>query len=310
LYEASLDQKAFLKLPTEEIVKIVQQEGCPKVGVFVPDGNRRFTLKQTDAQPNTVDFYSQLALIQTKYGLETLKVFFSHGLSVLFTPIFSRAVLERDPLYRFHTARKTLEIMFTGGEWLNFYRERNVRVRIYGDLDSLNLPEYLGTKAWIEQIQEQTVHHDGHDLYIGIGGEPWVGWDAVVGAIRFHEKYRRQPMVKEEIIDFIYEKALPPADFVILSGKPGGLGALPALICGKNTHLYYLPAPGVAALTQSAFRAILYDLIFIRKHGYEVSPEERERLRDWYQTHSEIVIGLGQNIGPVWLPDLDCSKPE
>ncbi len=301
-----MDREAFLNLPTDEIAQIVQREGRPQVGIFVPDGNRRWVLATTDLPEGSDEFFTQIALTQTAHGLHNLEVFFSHGLPVLFTPLFSRPVLGRSPSYYRLTALKTLHTVLTSDEWLDFYATWGVRVRVYGDLSVLPPADGEQVRRWIAHAQGITQAHTAHTLFLGIGGEPWVGYDAARATAHFCQTYQREPST-DELIEFLYGEPVPPADFFIMCSSMDGLGALPAFICNADTQVYYLAAPGVAALTKRTYRAILYDLCMRPGNmsgdsGYTLDPGERKQLRAWYEDHQDVVIGLGRRIGSVWVP--------
>jgi hypothetical protein len=74
------------------------------------------------------------------------------------------------------------------------------------------------------------------------------------------------------------------------------------LICGGDTRFYYLPAPGIIGLTEITFRAILYDLLFVKEAKYSedqnLSEDDRKNLANWYIQHQDNVMGLGEMIGP------------
>jgi hypothetical protein len=307
------DRSSFLQMPTEAIVALVREQERPRVGIFVPDGNRRLVLSTTQLEEGSDEFLAQVAASQTTLGLDTLKVFFGHGLSTLFTPLFSRSVLARGSNYRNLVVLKTLETMFTGDDWLEFFKTWDVRLRVYGDLSALGQPGYDQALMWIEQIQRYTQTHVSHTLFVGIGGEPLVGYDAARAASRFYQKYGCEADT-DELVEFLYGQPVAQADFVIFASRLDALGALPALVCGKDTQVYYLAAPGVQALTRKTYRVILYDLLFMRDgvpgdSRHQLSQNERERLRAWYADHAEAVIGIGHRIGTVWVPDgLDGGK--
>jgi len=303
-----MERSEFLCLPIDEVVKIVQQKGQPQAGVFVPDGNRRLVLAMTGLPENSDAFFLQVAKTQTAGFLENLQVFFDHGLPILFAPLFSRSVLLRGNKYRSLTVVETLRTLFTDQAWLDFYQEHEVSVRVYGNLEVLAGEELAPAFDWIHNAEEYTCKYDRHRLYLGIGGEPWVGHDAALAASRFIREFGREPD-KEELIFSLYGRALLPANFVIISSKFAGIGALPALICGRNTNIYYLPVPGVMGLTACTYRSILYDLLFLQGERtgdgcYELSPGEQKELYTWYTNHADIVMGVGHTIGSVWIPDI------
>lgn len=296
----------FMALPAVEIARWVAELGLPRVGVFVPDGNRRLVLATTDLAEGTDGFFDRVAHLQTSKGLETLKVFFSHGLPILITPVFSRSALSRESGYRRLTALKTLEIILTGQAWRDFYAEHKVRVRVYGDPAILPELGYEQVAPWIQDVQRVTEAHDAHTLLFGIGGETRAGQAAAVAAIRFFRQYGREAST-DELIESLYGELIPPVDYMIVTSKLAGLAAAPDLITDANTQIYFLAAPGVASLNEHTLRAILYDLMYMRENRvttgfYKLKAEQRKQLQAWYREQVRTTIGLGDRIGPIWIP--------
>ncbi|MBN1886377.1 MAG: hypothetical protein JW850_00240 [Thermoflexales bacterium] len=299
---SATDRETFLALPTEAIADLVRDMGKPQVGIFVPDGNRRLVLAETELQEGSDEFFMQVAHAQTTLGLNTLQVFFSHGLPILFTPLFSSSVLARGEDYCRLTALKTLGIMLTDDEWLDFYEAFDIRVRVYGDMSALAQPGCENALQWIKHAPQITQNHTTHTLFVGIGNEPMVGHDAAQAVGRFYQTYQRKP-TSDELVEFLYGQAIPPADFFIMSSKLAGLGALPALVCGKDTQVYYLAVPGVMGLTERTYRAILHDLLYMRDERGRLDFDNRKQLHAWYSHHAETIIGLEHKIGSAWVPD-------
>lgn len=306
-----MDRQDFLNLSTPEIKNLVSQSRVPKVGVFVPDGNRRLVLAMTNLKENGEEFFRQVAVTQTSGFLENLKVFFGHGLSALFTPLFSRSVLQRSEGYRLLTVLETLRILFTEPTWLQFFDSWRIRVKVYGNLDALT-GECSPAIAWAKELQERTKANEGHWLCLGIGGEPYIGDDVFVGTLSYSRRFGCEP-TREQLMQFLYGQVFPPADFVIVSSKFGGIGAFPGLICGKDTKIYYLPVPGIVGLTEYTYRKILYDILFAQaeaaqQEGYDLTPAARDCLRTWYEGHLNTVIGVGRSLESVWLPVMEGEE--
>lgn len=306
-----MDRQDFLKLSAQEIKNLVSKRHIPNVGVFVPDGNRRLVLAVTDLKENGEEFFRQVAVTQTSGFLEDLKVFFGHGLSVLFAPLFSRSVLQRSEGYRSLTVLETLRILFTEPAWLQFFDNWKVRVKVYGDLDALT-GECSPAIAWAKELEERTRANEEHWLCLGIGGEPYIGDDVFAGTLSYSRRFGCQP-TREQLMQFLYGRVFPPADFVIVSSKFGGIGAFPGLICGKGTKIYYLPIPGVIGLTECTYRKILYDILFVQaevaqKKGYDLTPAARHELQGWYEGHRDRVIGTGRSLESVWLPVMEGEE--
>ena len=303
-----MDRQTFFELSTDKIKGLSSQIGKPSVGVFIPDGNRRLVLAMTDLKEDGEEFLKQVTITQTSGFLENLKVFFGHGLPALFSPLFSRSVLQRSARYRRLTVLETLRTLFTDPIWLEFFNLWKIRVKIYGNLDAL-AGECSAAIAWARDVEDRTSANSEHWLCLGIGGEPYIGDDVFVGTLNYSRNFGHEPS-REQLMKFMYGRVFQPADFVIVSSKFGGIGAFPGLVCGKDTKIYYLPVPGVMGLTPRAYREILYDILFIQSNtggqkGYDFAPAARRRLRAWYQDHLDTVIGLSSSLESVYLPVMD-----
>lgn len=302
----SIDRDAFLALSDEAVSRLVRRVGRPTLGVFVPDGSRRMVLAFSDVEPGTQQFYRLCASLPAQYLLASLKVVFSHGLSILLVPILSRAVLERGQNYRRHTALEGLRLLFDDATWQGFYDEFDVCVRVYGDLDRLTGTECEPALAWIRATQERTSGYGSHRLYFAIGESPWLGQDIAEAGILFYQTTGRAPTWREQIHTY-YGDDLPPADFFIMSSKLSGMGALPRFLINGDTEIYFLPAAGSLGLNARTFREILYDLVVLRsglrRGDYVASMDSglRTSLRTYYQQAEHAVIGLGQRIDGLWV---------
>ena len=304
----TLSREEFLKLPASEVAQITQQLNRPRVVVFVPDGNRRMTLAFTKLDPSSDDFYHENARMTTTYFLESLKVFFSHGLNTLFVPIISHNILDRNKKYLEITLHEGLKQILDNEAWLKFYRENDIRVSAYGDIDQLSHSTGISIAELIEKARNYTAQHKTHQIFYGFLSPKRVGMELAHLGIEFYKQNKRVPTHEEQILMY-YGEQVDPADFFIMSTKLAGLGALPPLICGQETQMYFLAAPGVMALTQETYQEILYDLLFCRPekaiNGYiENELQGLSLLKDYYVHHQSTVIGLGKRIGKFWVPNI------
>jgi hypothetical protein len=302
------DKDTFLNAPTEDIAAFVRSHQKPQLGVFVPDGSRRLVSVFTNVQPDTEEFYRLCASLPAQYLLRSLKVFFEHGLPMLLVPILSRSVLNRGSNYRQLTALEGLKLLFAGEEWFDFYKTYDVRVRIYGEPERLAGTECEVALDWIEKTCEQTAAHQTHTLLFAIGESPILGQDIATMGINFYRQHQREPTFEEQV-RLYYGDDLPPADFYIMTSKVSGLGALPRFLVNSDTEAYFLPVAGAMGLNLQTYRLILYDLLFERAESQgkfgedELSAKAQATLKAYYQRVAHRVIGLGQRIGPVWVPE-------
>jgi len=302
----NISKNEFVKLPTDEIAALTKSLGKPKVGIFIPDGNRRMTLAFTNLNPTGEEFYYENARMTTTHFWENLKAFFNHGLETLFVPLISGNVLERNHKYQQITLKQGLKTIFKDKKWLNFYKENDIRVHIYGNLERLNKNNLTELSDWIEEIQYSTATNQSKHLYYGFLSPKLYGSELAHLSIDFYKKYGREPDY-QELVFLYYGEHVAPADFFIMSTKFTGFGALPPLICGQETQLYFLPAPGVMALTNQSYREILYDLLYCRTNSLNdkysnTSRDDINFLKNYYLNHQSHVFGLGERIGRFWVP--------
>lgn len=301
-----IDQDTFLKMPAPEIANLILAQKRPQLGVFVPDGSRRLVLALTDVDPSSESFYRLSATLPARYLLESLKVFFSHGLPTLLVPILSSSVLKRGGRYNRLTALTGLELLFASDEWLQFYQEYDIRVRVYGNLSLLHGSECQPALDWIEATVQKTAVHQTHTLYFAIGESATLGEGVAEMGVRFFQENGRLPTLPEQIC-YYYGEPLPTADFFIMTSKMSGMGALPRFLVNGDTELYFLPAAGAMGLNTHTWRLILHDMLFARMglHGKHVqealSGAERAALNAIYHDEMQSVIGLGEQIGNIWV---------
>ena len=302
----NISKEEFFTLPTNEIATMTSKLNKPKIGIFVPDGNRRMTLAFSGLKPDTNEFYYENARLTTEYFMNNLKVFFSHGLEKLFVPLISHNILKRNQKYHEITLREGLKKILVDDTWLNFYKENDIRVAAYGDVDQLSRSTGISIQEWIEKAKIDTANHKSHTLFYGFLSPKRFGMELVHLGIEFYRNNKKEPTYEEQILMY-YGEPVEPADFFIMSTKLAGLGALPPMICGQETQLYFLAAPGVMALTQETYREILYDLLFRRPeesiNGYgENEMQCIELIQDFFEQNRSKVIGLGTSIGKFWVP--------
>lgn len=300
--ETEIGRDEFLKLSTEEIYQIVQQEKRPKVGIFVADGNRRLVMCRTRLSPNSDEFYSEYARFFVDSLQECLNIFFDHGLETLFFPLFGPSLLLRKNKFQSITLPNAYQKIFQADEWFQFYNEKGIRVKTYGDMSQLEKIDVnrLNFTKGINQMVERTALHDKHTLFFGFMSENTPGMEVPQLIIDFYKNNNRAPIL-QEMVEIYYRESIPPADFLLFSDKIS-TRALPPLISSQHTQMYYLPVPGFLGLNTTTFRKVLYDLLFF--HPQDSIPEYTdnhlkniENLDRFYQQHKNTIIGIKKNIG-------------
>lgn len=303
-----ISKDEFFELSASEIAEITRQLDKPKVGIFVPDGNRRMTLAFGEVDPDSDEFYYENARMTTHHFLKNLKVFFNHGLQTLFVPLISSNVFHRNKKYQDITLKEGLFTILKNEDWLDFYDENDIRVHVYGQLAYFQNSAHSIIHEWIEDVKDHTLNNKSHHLFYGFLSPSRIGMELIRLGIDFYEKYGRDPTYSE-LVKKYYGEEISPANFFIMSTKLAGLGALPPLISGQETQMYFLVAPGVLSLTQDTYREILYDLLFCRPNNstskyIRNDVNDIESLKKYYLLHKSNVIGLGKRIGRFWIPNV------
>jgi hypothetical protein len=300
--ESEIGREKFLELPTGDIRKMVQEQQKPRAGIFVADGNRRLVMCRTRLSPKSDEFYSEYARFFVYSLRECLNIFFDHGLETLFFPLFGPSLLLRKNKFQSITLPNAYQKIFQSDEWFQFYKEKGIKVKTYGDMSQLEKIDVnrLNFIKGINQMVERTALYDNHTLFFGFMSENTPGMEMPQLIIDFYKNNNRAPIFRE-MVEIYYGESIPSADFLVFSDKLS-IRALPPLISTQHTQMYYLPVPGFLGLNTITFRKVLYDLLFY--HPQDSIPEYTdnhlkniESLDRFYQQHKNTIIGIKKNIG-------------
>ncbi len=311
--EIEISKKEFLKLPVEKIRRIVHQKGKPKVGIFVADGNRRLVMCRTRLSSNSDEFHNEYARFFVDSFKESLDIFFDHGLEILFFPLFGPSLLARKNKFQSITIPAVYQKLFKSDEGFEFYKEKGIRIKAYGDLSQLEKIDVkqLNMAEGIQQMIKKTASHDKHTIFFGFMSENTPGLEMPQKIIQFFRANNRPP-IPEEMIESYYGEYISSADFIIFSDKLS-LRALPPLISTQNASMYYFPVPGFLGLNELNYRKILYDLLFIQPHksipAYPGNDSNYiKSLCSFYEFHQDIIIGTVKKRGNFLVPDLESKN--
>ena len=301
---SSITLAQFLKLPRSEVLALHTQFGFPNLGVFVVDGSRRLVLAYSDAEPGTEEFYLAAAHLPAQFLRSAVETVFSYGLPTLMAPVLGRSLFRRGEDYVRLTLLEGLRLLFDSSEWSEMYQRLGVRVHVYGHLECLRGTACEPALEWIERTQKETTANQQHSLFYAVGETSIVGEEAVQSAAAFFVEHQRIP-TREEQVQYYYGELLPMADWFIMTSKMSGMGAFPPLLINSDTELYFLPT--VMGLTDNVYRRILYDMWFGRSalrqgvNCFELTAEKRAALRQAYDHSVGQVLGVGFEIGRVWV---------
>ena len=301
--DLAIAKEDFLKLTTEEICKIVTQRGKPLVGIFLPDGNRRLLMCRTKLDPTSGAFYEAYARDFLDTFKESLGIFFDHGLKILFLPLVGPSQLARKNKFQEVAVPIVYNELFKGSHWLDFFKNKDIRVKTYGDISQLDKIDThrLNMVDGINRLVEKTESHNRHTLFFGFLSDHTPGLEMPQHIIKFYQAHHRPP-TQQEMLEIYYGEVVPDADFIILSGKLSGHGAFPPFISTRQARMYYFQVPGFLGLSNMSYRRIIYDLLFFQTPSPipEYTPEyleNIEELNQFYQENKDKIFGTNKKIG-------------
>ena len=295
----SLDE--FLNLSQEQVAEIVRGAG-PKVAVFPINGTRRwFALEHPEAARSDDPLGAYMDTSQTRH-IELYRLFFDHGVDTLLTPIFGSELFRRGDVYARRMLMDGLLRLAEHPEFLQFYDDRDVRVRFYGDYRrELADTEFAPLIDSFDAVTRRTQDHKGVRLFFGVFASDLTETCAAL-AIRFFQEHSRVP-TRSEMVKMVYGENVDSVHFFIGFDKLAAFD-YPLLASGEE-DLYFTVAPSLY-LDESQLRAILYDHLFTRRAeepDYEtLSREDWGMIRNFYYAHRADTLGVGKLRTGLWFP--------
>jgi hypothetical protein len=295
-----IDREIFLKLPTDEMAKLVRAAG-PQVCVFPINGTRRwFMLEHTqEAKGDPLQVY--MDVMQKRY-IELYELCFEHGLDTLLTPAFGSELLTRGNEYTQKIGAEGIARFASHPEFLSFYRKYNVRVHFYGDYRKL----FPGTPfAYLsnlfDHITKQTEQNNSYRLFYGIFASDATETVAEL-SVRHFQKTGNVPS-RRELVEQYYGEYIDPATLFIGFDK-FSVFDYPLLNLGEE-NLYFTAAPS-SYLNDRQLRSILYDHIYLRnieELDYAKMPKQDfQFMNEFYREKRENIFGVGELHGGIWYP--------
>ncbi len=292
----------FLKLPTEEVARLVRASG-PKVCVFPINGTRRwFVLEHAnDIQGDPIEAYMNLA---AQNHIELYKLFFDHGIDTLVTPAFGADLLLRSDEYVQRVGAEGLARLATASTFLDFYNDYDVRVHFYGDHRRF----LRGTKLehlsdLFDAAVEQTRDHRRYRLFFGIFGSDATQAVAEFSANHYQEQGRIPE--KRELVEMYYGEYVEPVSLFIGFDRFSAFD-MPLISTGEE-DLYFTIAPS-PYMNDAQLRRILFDHLYTRRmpdpEYTKLSTQELQDLRNLYAKYLDCTFGTGKLVHGIWMPEL------
>lgn len=303
-----MDIEAFLKLPREEVARLVRQDG-PKVCVFALNGTRRWF--KLEHPPPKEDFARAYIEAISQRIIELARLFFENGIDTLLMPALSPHLMARGDSY-VDTVAFALSQLTDDPRYLDFYDTFDVRVRFYGDHRRCLAPTpYAHLSDSFDQLTRQTLSHNRHRLLWGVCAHD-AAETLIALSIQYYNEHGHAPDTPA-LIELYYGESMPPAGLFISSGKPRVFD-IPLVTNGRE-DIYYTVAPA-PYLNESQLRSILYDHLYARRKTgatYEwMQDKDWTALRDFYHMNLDNTLGVGarKQAQGLWHPLPQVTLPD
>lgn len=294
-----MERDTFLHLPVEEVAALVRATG-PKVCVLPVNGTRRWFMLEHESNANSAEHY--LSVVYHRQ-IEICRLFFEHGINTLLAPMFGTELLQRGPEY-LQMVAEGLAQLTQNPLFVDFYRECGVRVRFYGDYRKmLKATPYAYLTDMFDQTAADTRNHSPHRLFFGVFANDATETIAELGVTYFQQ--HGQIPDRHALVEMYYGEYVEPVSLFIGFDKFSAFD-MPLLALGEE-DLYFTVSP-TFYITEHVLRLILYDHLYARRTpepDYHTMPTEaHERMRAFYHSHTESVLGLGTSQDGIWYPYL------
>jgi undecaprenyl diphosphate synthase len=315
---STLTRKEFLELSSDEITDIIKSEGRPKVAMFLPDGNRRYAMSFLNITPKSKNFETKYMKQNSENFKRNIKMMFDHGLKTLFVPCLKHENLYRDKKYVDTITQYTLKLIFADTNWIDFYNENNIKVKIYGDLDYISDKGFDNLIQIAKDLEKITSNNTKHKLFYGLACSNKYEYPRLMDlAIDFYKNNNRNPTYEEKI-EMYYGEIVNEVDLFIRPTEIRDSDIQPPLISGNKTQMYFLVAPDKLSFNRDVYRYILYDFLFCRSNVFGsktyqnemIAKSDLEKIKDYYLLNKSKVIGLGEKIGQFWIPQINIQMPK
>ncbi|MFH1461044.1 MAG: hypothetical protein ABIF84_01320 [Patescibacteria group bacterium] len=293
----------------KKLAGIIEERGRPRCVALMADGTRRM-LKLEPGYHQDKWLYARVHINKMMEQVMLVVDFlFEVGVEVIIGPLASQGNIHRPDFLP-----KGLEILLDSlfePFSLEVFKKRQVAVSFYGDLDYVkSLPGGEIIEFYQYRFQEMNPATSKHRILIGIGFSTDRETEIIARlAIDFYQRYQRPPSYSELVVEY-FGADIPVIDIFIRTNEMRASGGLTPLLTGLETQWYVPVAPGILSFSEKLIRLILCDYFCHRViskgiHNHEpIILEEAVSVSDFYQKHSEKVLGLGFRVGDIWLPDL------
>jgi tuberculosinol/isotuberculosinol synthase len=278
------------------------------VCAFPINGTRRWFLLGHGAA-GSEDWLQAYMEAAGRRHVELYGLLFDHGVRTLLTPIFGPDLLERGDDYT-RVFIDGLARLATHPDFVDFYDERRVRVRFYGDYRQFFRPTpHAYLSELFDEAMGRTERHTGYRLFFGVcAHDP--AETIVQMAVDYYAQHGCVPD-KRKLVELYYGGVVGGVDFFIGFDK-FCVFDIPLLVTGSE-DLYFTVCPS-PYLNERQLRGILYDHLYSRSRGepeYEaMTTEDWDVMKQFYEANQGQTLGVGARRGEVWYPLAQVRLPE
>jgi adenosine tuberculosinyltransferase len=294
-----MDQENFLKLPTEEVAKIVRAGGS-KVCVFPFNGTRRWFLLEygRDFDGDAAQNYVELT---TQGYINTYKLVFDYGIDTIVAPVFGGEIMNRGDEYM-REIGANMTLLATHPLFIEFYEMYGIRVHFYGDYrKKLSKTPYAYICDSFDEITDKTAQNEKRRLFYGVWAD--AATETIAELSVDHFQMTGNIPSRQELIEKYYGEFIEKAD-IFIGFEKFNVFDYPMLGWGEES-LYFTVSPSLY-LNERQLRNILYDYIYLRPvqdPDYFTMPEKDfEAMRQFYEANQETTFGIGEMRGGIWYP--------
>jgi hypothetical protein len=304
---ARQDLAWFQGLSTPEVASMVRERG-PETVVFAAGGTTRwFILNHLNGWPRDMSYWREYAQQGGERFLSIARMFFDHGVRVLFTHAIVPGQLEgKGKGYMPKALTTGMKRLAGSPEFLRFYTEYGVRARFFGDYrQALEGSEYEEILALFDELEEQTKANDRHLIYWGFSTRKDQSAPILELAIQYYQDHRRVPS-REQLVELYYGEPIAPVGVFIGFNRPKDLGLMPPLLGGQS-DLYFTVGLSYD-FSQQQFRSVLYDHLYARRgqhRDYAQLPQDAfAEMQAFYRLNRQQIVGIGRYYEPgaIWYP--------
>jgi tuberculosinol/isotuberculosinol synthase len=288
-----LSLPTFQALPAGEVARLVQEAGT-EVCVFPINGTRRWFLLEHRAEARGPGGFTQAYFRAAgRKHVELYRLMFDHGLTTLLTPVFGPELLRRGSEYERMVVPGGLLWLAENPEFLRFYDEYDVRVRVYGDARRyFGGPEHAQVLEAFDRLAVRTASHQRFRLFLGVCAHAPAETVAAIGA-RHQQEHGSLPDYRQ-IVEAYYGEYVPPVDLFIGFEPPAAFD-MPLIATGEE-DLYFTVSPS-PYLERATLRAILYDHLYSRREDEDyrrMTERDWQAMGEFYRLNRTSVLGLGR----------------